>query len=89
VESIGQANSVIESFAHNHGLGAGSKCFELVPRSLLALTFGRVYTVATWGNVNCRNQVSMTGLRSQRSMKRGFTLTPVCSEVTALFKGGQ
>ena len=55
VESIGQANSVIESFAHDHGLGAG-KCFELVPRNLLALTFGRVYTVATWGNVNCRNQ---------------------------------
>ncbi len=26
------------------------------------------------------DQVSMTGLRSQRSMKRGSTPTPVCSE---------
>jgi hypothetical protein len=29
----------------------------------------------------------MTGLRSQRSMKRGCTPTPVCSELP-LFKGG-
>ena len=34
------------------------------------------------------NQVSMTGLRSQRSMKRGFTPTPCLQCVTALFKGG-
>jgi len=30
---------------------------------------------------NCRNQVSMTGLRSQLSMKRGSTPLPVCSEL--------
>ena len=35
-----------------------------------------------------RNQVSMTGLRSQRSMKRGSTPTPCLHWVTALFKGG-
>ena len=30
----------------------------------------------------------MTGLRSQRSMKRGFTPTPCLQLVRALFKGG-
>jgi hypothetical protein len=31
--------------------------------------------------LNCRYQVSMTGRRSQRSMKRGSTPTPFCSEL--------
>ena len=36
---------------------------------------------STGCNGNCRNQVSMTGLRSQRSMKRGSTPNPVCGEL--------
>jgi hypothetical protein len=37
---------------------------------------------------NCREQVSMTGIWSQRSMKRG-PMPPICLQpVTALFKGG-
>ena len=43
--------------------------------------------LAVHGEANCLKQV-MTGLRSQRSMKRGFTPTPCLQRVTALFKGG-